>query len=143
MTDSFSVDEAKAVALQNVYNAVTDPSGAMLAPKGMLIPATLYQGKVLTSRLGKTHYDVDGVESRAIVKAGETAPAGFLDEYGHYMGRKDATVWLRTNQPDVYGRLGEHSRTMGLESQEYAHSARLDTEEQTLMEEFMKQQFGQ
>src|SRR6185369_1896195 len=105
-------DEAKAAALQNVYDAVTDPTAAMLAPKGMLIPATLHQGKVLTGKLGKTHYDMLGVESRAIVKPGEKAPAGFLDEHGNYMGRKDATAWLMTNQPDVYSRLDQHSKTV-------------------------------
>lgn len=143
MSDSLNVEEAKEEALLNVYSAVTDPTGAMLAPKGLLIPATLYKGRVLTGRLGKTHYDMLGVESRAILKHGETAPAGFLDDEGNFMGRKDATAWLKANQPDVYSRLGEHSRSMGLESQEYAYAAKLQTEEQVLMEEFMKQQFGQ
>lgn len=141
MRSSRNVEEAKAAALQNVYDAITDPTGAMLAPKGLLIPATLHQGKVLTGRLGKTHYDMTGVESRAIVKSGETARAGFLDDAGNYMGRKDATAWLKANQPDVYSRLDEHSRHAGLESQGYAHAARLQTEEQALMEEFIKEQF--
>jgi hypothetical protein len=137
------IDAAKAAALKNVYGVFTDPTAAMLPPKGMLIPATLYKGKIMTGKLGTTHYDMLGVESRAIAKPGETAPAGFLDDAGNYMSRKDATEWLRTNQPEVYNRLGAHSRHNGLESQEYAHAARLKTEEQALMEEFMKQQFGQ
>jgi len=137
------VEVAKAAALQNEYNPVTDPTASMLPPKDMLIPATLHQGKILTAKLGQTHYDMQGVESRAIVKAGETAPAGFLDDAGNYMSRKDATEWLRTNQPEVYGRLGALSRINGLESQEYAHAAKLKTEEQSLMKEFIKQQFRQ
>ena len=141
MSIILNVEEAKAAALQNAYDAVTDPTGAMLAPKGMLIPATMHEGKILTGRLGKTHYDMTGVESRAIVKAGETAPAGFLDDLGNYMSRKDATAWLKANQPDVYNRLDLHSRNEGLESQGYAYAAGLKTEEQELMEEFLKEQF--
>ena len=141
MSIVFNVEEAKATALNNVYDAVTDPTAVMLAPKGMLIPATMHEGKILTGRLGKTHYDMTGVESRAIIKPGETAPAGFLDERGNYMGRKDATAWLKANQPDVYDRLDLHSRTVGLESQGYAYAAGLKTEEQELMEEFLKEQF--
>lgn len=136
------MEEARQRALEYVYDAVTDPTGAMLPPKGMLMPASLYKGKVLTSHLGKTHYDMQGIESRAIVKPGETAPAGFLDEYGNYMGRKDATAWLKANRPDVYSRLDEHSKTVGLESQGYAYAAELETEEQSLMKEFIKGQFG-
>lgn len=135
------VEEAKTAALLNVYDTVTDPTATMFPPKGMLIPATMHEGKILTGRLGKTHYDMQGVESRAIVKAGETAPAGFLDELGNYMGRKDATAWLKANQPEVYSRLDNHSRTVGLESQGYSHAAGIESEESDLMEEFMKEHF--
>jgi len=41
------------------------------------------------------------------VKAGEDTPAGFLDDAGASMSRKDAAEWLRVNQPAVYGRFSE------------------------------------
>ncbi len=52
MSDNLNVEEAKEAALLNVYDAFTDPTAAMLAPKGMLIPATLHMGKILTGKLG-------------------------------------------------------------------------------------------
>lgn len=89
--------------------------------QGMLIPASVKDGKVLAAGVGATHYDVHS-EVKAEIKDGVAEANGFVTPDGKFLDRKESLQWLKENRPDIYKVLDKETKKNGLESQSYAHA---------------------
>ena len=108
--------------------------------EGMLLNATVTEGKLKASGLGGTHYETHS-EMPAEIPEGVTNATGFLTPDGKFLDRMEALNWLKKNRRDIYKALDSHTKKTGLESQDYAN-AELSEETDSVIDQFIRQQFG-
>ena len=107
-----------------------------------LVPAVVRDGKVLSSPLGKTHYDASTWETKVDVPT-DYSPAGFITPDGKYLDRVQSMDWLKENRPETFKGLDRVTRSGGrLESTALAHAEGYGGELDSLANDFLKRHFG-
>lgn len=135
-----NADDKKKECMERGSGKMAELGALVMGSTGVLRPAVLRGGKVLSAPLGKTHYDAKTPENIKQMKSDKSA--GFITPDGQYLDRKQSLEWLKENRPEAYGKLNSVTLRNGLESKDYAHAEGHKGKDDAEAEEFMRRQFG-